>query len=748
MFDALASLIVACFSGTILRLIVGLATLIIQLGITILSWVLSPDFITYSYTDPARNPIIRVGWTLMRDLTNMSFVIILIFIALGTALRIAQYQAQKTLPLLIIIALLVNFTPVIVGVVVDASNIVMNFFVEKASGFDIMGQQFGAQSASLLGFLRGCFDASSVMALVLQSVVIFVFAFLALVIFLCFAVLFAMRYLAIWILVIISPVAFACYILPSTRKYFTGWWSQLWNWSIIGITAAFFIYLANHLLVHYAEIINTAPAGSTGWFGAQFTGFLNSLMPFVVALLFLIIGFFMSLKTSAIGASGVVSGFQRFARSTVPGYVGRSKPVQQAKRTAARAGAAMARAPEAIARRMDQAAARVPILRYPLQAVTKPLRAATWVLRTSTAPALMKIATQEQKQKVPPGFEDLSPHEQMAIISDLSNDDKLPLLKNMAEKDNFEKTPKAWQDEMTKVADNFSRNPRWKSEVAAIKGKSTFAVNRALKINFEIAKGATQEAAIATVNKEIDEVADEMKNDPGLRHNIQVNASMRTGKAIGNLTQDDIRDEIGDFAARVQFMRQLKDPSDMTKEDLDSNAARYASHKYSGAKHQKIYDKHGSDTMDKMLNGRFGLNTMMNNDVDVVNWFKQNPRAASWAATNPAAREMNLKAQQIIDRRWSNTTAFLNQARLVARPAADFQDYDTVRRLSRDDAIALTRYGDEMQRGTILYSVKWILGIPRTAPLMPVAGPGRTHGVDNALINYIVDQQVAGRWPV
>ncbi|GAI48319.1 unnamed protein product, partial [marine sediment metagenome] len=113
----------------ILQIPLLLANVFLSMSIAILGVVTSPGFISLSYTNPAGNEFLAVGWALTRDLANIGFVIILVIIGLATALKIREYQWQKTLPLLIGIALLINFTPVILGLIVDASNIMMHFFL-------------------------------------------------------------------------------------------------------------------------------------------------------------------------------------------------------------------------------------------------------------------------------------------------------------------------------------------------------------------------------------------------------------------------------------------------------------------------------------------------------------------------------------------------------------------------------------------------------------------------------------------
>lgn len=309
--DALVSIF-----GFALNIIGTILGVILALVGKLLSWVMSPSFISLSYTNPAGNEFIRIGWTLTRDLTNIIFVIALIAIGLGTALRITGYQAKKALPLLIIIALLINFTPIILGLIIDASNIIMNFFLEGVTGFSAFGSMIGNMWSNWMGNLLNegwnPIGSSPHMRAAVGALVIIFYEIIAIVLFLIFIFLFIVRYVAIWMLVILSPFAFACYILPRTRNFFTMWWNQFLQWTIIGIVMAFFLYLANHII-----ILAMAPGFATPMTGGdEFAGLMNQVLPWGVVIISLLLGLFLGLSTSATGASQIISLGKRAGKAT------------------------------------------------------------------------------------------------------------------------------------------------------------------------------------------------------------------------------------------------------------------------------------------------------------------------------------------------------------------------------------------------------------------------------------------------
>jgi len=293
--------------GLFFQLLAAIGNVFLGLAAGLLGWV-TTGFTSLSYTNPAGNPILEIGWTLTRDLANVGFIIILVIIGLATALKIREYQWQKTLPLLIGIALLINFTPVICGLIVDAGNIVMNFFIEDLAGWDTFGWIYKTQWATFTSQTPESFATD--LSFLGASWSLAIFAFLGAAILLVYAAIFAMRYIAIWILVILSPIAFFSYILPATRGLFRIWWNQFIQWTFIGAIAGFFLYLSNNILyLVVTKGIDLKGKGVTGI--VEGGSVLDGLLPYFVVIAFLYVGFFVALSTSAMGATAVISVAQK-----------------------------------------------------------------------------------------------------------------------------------------------------------------------------------------------------------------------------------------------------------------------------------------------------------------------------------------------------------------------------------------------------------------------------------------------------
>ncbi len=290
--------------GAIIFLSGEIAALFVYFATILINWVVSDDFTTLSYTNPNNNEIIKVGLSVTQGLANMVLVIVLIYIGLVTILRLGNYKTEKLLITFIIVALLVNFAPVICGLVVDASNIIMNFFLQKITDASVITKGFtdlintaksGLSWNKIINFTG---QMNTLFGLLLAAIFNFILFFILLAI----ALIFIMRYVVIWILVILSPLAFVSFILPTTRrKYWDLWWSQLLNWSFIGVTITFFLYLAELFSVYLND--QTITFGSVPDTDTNLGVFLPKLLPVI----FLILGFIFALKTSAMGASTILT---------------------------------------------------------------------------------------------------------------------------------------------------------------------------------------------------------------------------------------------------------------------------------------------------------------------------------------------------------------------------------------------------------------------------------------------------------
>ncbi len=215
--------------------------------------------------------VIHAGWNFMAGIVNMMLLIGFVVIAIAIIMGSESYGLKKAMPKLILVAFLVNFTLLFVGIGVDITNII----------YSTIANRFSTDSGSVLieavsPLLTGLWPAGIAMfvaffiswviaainpftALVAHAVI--AFGFLALIpfilqfiivgalmllmsgVFFTFYAVFIARTLIISILAILSPLAFFCLIFPATKKWWDMWLHHFIQWLFVGIAFIFFMYI-------------------------------------------------------------------------------------------------------------------------------------------------------------------------------------------------------------------------------------------------------------------------------------------------------------------------------------------------------------------------------------------------------------------------------------------------------------------------------------------------------------------------
>lgn len=94
-------------------------------------------FLGYSISDESyRATVVVTGWKLVRDISNIFFIIILVYTGLATVFKIDSVSMKKVVPALIINALIINFSLFGTRLVIDISNITSRLFYNTMSVCD------------------------------------------------------------------------------------------------------------------------------------------------------------------------------------------------------------------------------------------------------------------------------------------------------------------------------------------------------------------------------------------------------------------------------------------------------------------------------------------------------------------------------------------------------------------------------------------------------------------------------------
>ena len=170
---------------------------------------------------------LKQAWNFFRDIANAVFAVIFLWVIFSqiSNVGVSNYGIKKILPRLIIGALLVNLSFYLCQLAVDLSNI-LGFSLKgvlegAASGIDTQSAAAGSISTFVAGglalagaalFLFLAVSMPTIMALLLALLVVLV--------------ILIVRQAAIILLIAVSPLAFAAWLLPNTENLFKKWISM------------------------------------------------------------------------------------------------------------------------------------------------------------------------------------------------------------------------------------------------------------------------------------------------------------------------------------------------------------------------------------------------------------------------------------------------------------------------------------------------------------------------------------------
>lgn len=253
------------------------------------------------------NSGLYTAWVVVRDILNLLFMLILLFSAFSTIFQVERFHLKKVIILLVVMALLVNFSFAITLFIIDASNSLMYFLLDAATGEDgkISG---GIMKFTELGKVLDEFDKAEIGVIILNII----FLFIACVTLFAFAINFLIRVVALAVLIILSPAGFAFGFFPSTQKLSSSWWGSLFKYAIMGPVMAFTI-LAAFLMFNISE----------GTINSEETKEISSFAYFIIPTIFLWFGLIASQKFGGMAsatAMGVAKKTGSWAGKKFSGY--------------------------------------------------------------------------------------------------------------------------------------------------------------------------------------------------------------------------------------------------------------------------------------------------------------------------------------------------------------------------------------------------------------------------------------------
>ncbi|MFC1663527.1 hypothetical protein ACFL0A_00110 [Patescibacteria group bacterium] len=648
-------LMVPVFVLLILGCLISFAFFTISL--LFLKWVSSGYLITLGFT---HGGIVDIGWNLTRNFANLGFVLVLVFIAIATILRLESYGLKKLLPKFLIIILLINFSPVICGVIIDVANIVTDSFLnfDITDSFLNIFNPFEDELGEFLALyhnpnfgdaieiIKGWVTFDNMLKNLLNCLLIIFFGIFSSFVFGLYFILFLLRYIAIWLLVILAPIAWFFWILPFTKKYWGMWWNYFLQWAFVGAIAGFFLKLGSKMIsaISFESVPPVVCSGGcwqqdvVGIFGFFFAS-INEIFVFLAILIFLIIGFIISIKTAGGGAEILMNWTQKKASGVV---------AKTAKRRLLGPIAGK------IGRQLSATAKWGERLEGKTGRIGKPFaKAIKWGARVPV-PNLIEYSAEQRKTLLPKGWKegDMSNPEKIAYAEAQPTDlDKLTLAGIMYEEGSYQHPAAAdFREKTRKIRDNNVGNDLYKKEVGDLFSAEPDTITKELKIKYE------PEMNRAEMKEKIEKMEENLKKIL-TGDEIIDEAAKKFGVAKGAITPKMKSKYIEDTAAGAVHVDEIsrKKTGKIVKGSAGSVATSLGmTLGGTQGKLQEILDIHGRKTVDNILNGVGGLNKILEGKSkdDQIKTLKivqkENEAYLKYFFVNTVGRQFDLTARKLL----------------------------------------------------------------------------------------------------
>jgi len=287
-----------------------------------------------SYNDYMVSPAITRGWVIVRDVANLFFVAIILIVSIGSIVNPERFGGVKKVFRVLLYALLVNFSRTIAGIFIDISQLIMLTFV---NGF---AQAAGGNFVEALGITKITDISAGTTAVTFASTMgqlllgLFMFVIITVIIGIIVVAL-VVRMVTLWMLVVLSPLAFALGSSDITHQHYAEWWKKFSAELTTGPIVAFFLWLS---LVTFQSSEGSKIVGQNGLVdgakGAEPVtidcgqGLMcgqENLVRFIVATAMLLLGLSFAREFSGLGktlADAAASKGKQYARGAMD-YVGK-----------------------------------------------------------------------------------------------------------------------------------------------------------------------------------------------------------------------------------------------------------------------------------------------------------------------------------------------------------------------------------------------------------------------------------------
>jgi len=241
--------------------------------------------------------IVDAGWGILRDISNMFFILVMIVIGLAAILRIEKYDYRHLLVEVIIMAILVNFSKVIAVTIIDFSNFLVQLFA--FDGFkDVFSFLWSVAWAGTNEYTSSGWTTAFI-----QGLTKIMFMVVTCGVFVILAGMFVIRLVGLYVLVILSPMAYILDILPDTKDLAHKWWHTFIHYVVWAPVAMFMLRLVMLIVQDGGLVVKVQSGNLAGLSG-------DSIFNYIIISALMIAAMLVAEHAGMVGGNAIVHGVE------------------------------------------------------------------------------------------------------------------------------------------------------------------------------------------------------------------------------------------------------------------------------------------------------------------------------------------------------------------------------------------------------------------------------------------------------
>jgi len=231
--------------------------------------------------------VVDMLWSMIRDLLNVCFIFILLYISIVKILGSWGIKAKTNVVNVVLSAVLINFSMFFTKILIDAGNMVAVAIYNQISSLGLVSSLSASiiNGTNLLDFIKSSLTLTGqtnvIIALVLQIVCMSILLW----VFFYFSIIIIGRSVMLIFLTMTSPIGFIGQSVPWLGEYSKSWWKTLIEQILVAPLMMFFLLFVIRLLQTNA-IQKMITSASTPWYKTpdiDVTGFFIYIL--IVAIL-------------------------------------------------------------------------------------------------------------------------------------------------------------------------------------------------------------------------------------------------------------------------------------------------------------------------------------------------------------------------------------------------------------------------------------------------------------------------------